>query len=392
MIKFLAILVTASLLSTFAQARNVDFSIHNSYISTRAMGMGGAFAAVVDDQSAIFYNPAALARRTDGNMHFFLRGALDNKYAKLSSELDDAQKETDKEQAIADVLTENYGNDYYSRIPTIGASWVRPNWGIAFVPVDLTVDLSLHQQIGPAIALNAYLDTTLAYAYARNVKWGQSGTLSVGGAFKLTNRVEASESVGIAQLAGGGEVFDKDSAHEGLFADIDLGTLWTPKIPDAGWRSWLHFAEPTFAVTVRNLIDSGPVANLGTIGKDSGDASKMQRRLDLGSKWKLPSFWVFEPKFAWDIRDILHENWSFKKGNHVGFEMYWKMFNWWKGYWSVGMNQWAFDPKDFGNWTLGFGARFAWFQLDLATWQEDVGTASIDIRSRRYMLELSLDF
>lgn len=49
----------------------LDFSIHQPYISTRAMGMGNAFTAVADDHSAMFYNPAALARRENGNLHFF---------------------------------------------------------------------------------------------------------------------------------------------------------------------------------------------------------------------------------------------------------------------------------------------------------------------------------
>ena len=56
------------------------------------------------------------------------------------------------------------------------------------------------------------------------------------------------------------------------------------------------------------------------------------------------------------------------------------------------MNQWFFDFSKTENWTLGFGARFAWFQIDVSTWQEDMGTKDIDIKNRRYMVELSLDF
>ena len=376
--------------SVFAQ--NVDFSIHESYISTRAKGMGGAFAAVADDYNSMFYNPAALARVKEGNLHMFLRGAIDSKYPDFLKDLDTASNAVDEEQAIADLLTENYGNNYYSRIPTIGAMWVRPNWGIAILPADLTIDLGIHQQIGPAISVNAYLDTTLAYSYARNVKWGQKGELSVGATAKLINRVQASESVGIAQLASDQEIFDQDSANEGLFGDVDLGFLYTPKINDKSFFSFLKYSKPSFAFVTRNMLDMDPVSNLGLIAEDSNDAYKMQRRIDLGSKWKLPDFWVFDPKFAWDIRNILHENWTFQKGNHVGFELGWKMYSWWRGYWSVGLHQWAFDFGDLENWTFGFGAELGWFQIDLATWQEDVGTDSIDIRGRRYMVELSLDF
>ncbi|MCB0384245.1 MAG: hypothetical protein KDD43_02535, partial [Bdellovibrionales bacterium] len=76
LVSFLLIMVAHESLAAPA----LDFSIHQPYISTRAMGMGNAFTAVADDHSAMFYNPAALARREDGNLHFFLRGALDSEF------------------------------------------------------------------------------------------------------------------------------------------------------------------------------------------------------------------------------------------------------------------------------------------------------------------------
>ena len=80
----------------------------------------------------------------------------------------------------------------------------------------------------------------------------------------------------------------------------------------------------------------------------------------------------------------MHDSWSLRKGMHAGFELYWKMFNWWKGHWAVGVNQMY--------WTAGFGARMAFFQLDVATFGEEVGTDSAPKESRRFMLEMSLDF
>ena len=42
--------------------------------------------------------------------------------------------------------------------------------------------------------------------------------------------------------------------------------------------------------------------------------------------------------------------------------------------------------------TAGFGAKLGIFQLDLATWGEEAGTSSNPVESRRYMLEMSIDF
>ncbi|MBK8203835.1 MAG: hypothetical protein IPK68_16465 [Bdellovibrionales bacterium] len=123
----------------------LDFSIHQPHISTRAMGMGNAFTAVADDHSAMFYNPAGLARREDGNLHFFLRGAIDPGFLKLGDEISKTDKQgTEAEQVnnMMNLLESHYGDHFYSRIPTLGASWVRPRWGLAFIPADLSLDLS----------------------------------------------------------------------------------------------------------------------------------------------------------------------------------------------------------------------------------------------------------
>lgn len=365
-------------------AKSLDFSMHQDYISARAMSMGGAFSAVVDDHSALFYNPAALARRKDGRVRMFLGAGLDTGYQDLVSDIDTASKQANAEVAIGNVIQKNYGNQYYSRLPTLGGIWVRPNWGIAILPADLTLDLGLHQQVGPAISLNAYLDTTFAYGYARNVKWGQKGELSVGATAKMIHRVNASQTVSAGQLAGDSTIFDSSSADEGLFVDADLGLLYTPEIPQKGFLSFLKLAQPSFSLVIRNALDMGAVSNLHLMNEDSKTPDKLQRRIDVGSKFTLPKWWVFDTKFAFDIRDMTHTNWTLKKGMHAGFEMYWTVFRWWKGSWNLGYNQ--------GYFTAGLGANLGIFQIDFATWGEEVGAADYPIESRRLMVELSLDF
>lgn len=70
------VLLLGAFLSMPARA-DVDFDyLHGSDlgmgIGARAMSMGGAFTAVADDASAIFWNPAGLAQLTDNQ--FFLSG------------------------------------------------------------------------------------------------------------------------------------------------------------------------------------------------------------------------------------------------------------------------------------------------------------------------------
>ena len=66
------VFLTGAVLVTTARAE-VDFDyLHGSDlgmgIGARAMSMGGAFTAVADDASAVFWNPAGLAQLTDNQL------------------------------------------------------------------------------------------------------------------------------------------------------------------------------------------------------------------------------------------------------------------------------------------------------------------------------------
>jgi hypothetical protein len=366
--------------------KSLDFTIHEEYTSTRAMGMGNAFTAVADDFSALFYNPAALANRTDGQLRMFIRAGADSSSLKLFSEIKTVKSEpsADQTQGYSDLITSHYGDHFYYRIPTIGAVWVRPGWGIAFIPADLSLDIDDHRQVGPMLNLNMYIDSTLAVGYAKKLDWfGKDHVLSWGMTAKAVHRVYVGQELSAGELANGQSVLSTSDADEGLTGDVDMGTYWTPPVP-TGTFSFLKYMKPSFALVGRNLLDYGFKTDMHLISKDSGEPPPLIRRFDIGSKWDLPKWWVFDPHFSMDERDIGHPNWSFRKGSHVGMELYWKMYNWWKGHWAVGLNQ--------GYWTAGFGARMAWFQLDLATFGEEVGADSEPKEDRRYLLELALDF
>jgi hypothetical protein len=379
----LLFLTLVPVLSNAQQVKSLDFTIHQEYTSTRALGMGNAFTAVADDHSAMFYNPATLAWRKDGQLRMFVRGGTTPESIDLFDEIDEAGKiedENAKTQAYTDLVVGHYGDHFYYRVPTIGGVWVRPGWGIALIPADLSLDASVHRQVGPMINVNMYLDTTLAFAYAKKLKWfNKRHQLSWGTTVKSIHRIHVGEAVSVAQLSAGDDIMDTSHANEGLTGDLDLGMWWKPPAPGI-----MRFFEPSFAFVGRNLVDYGFKQNFHFIDENSGEPPKLQRRFDLGSKFDLPDFWVFDPHISMDIKDIGHENWTPKKGFHAGAELYWKMFNWWKGHWAVGINQMY--------WTAGIGARLAWFQIDACSFGEEVGTESAPKESRRYMLEMALDF
>lgn len=382
--KCLALIILAT--SFYTSANVLDFSIHQEYASPRALAMGNAFSAVADDYNAIFYNPAALTERKTGDMRLFLRGAVSSDWDGLMNDIDGAGSDI---TSINNVIAKQYGNHFIARFPTMGFAWVRQNWGIAFIPMDFALDVSVNQSLGPKLGVNMYADSTFAYSYARKLKpkWLAKGhKLSVGLTGKAIHRIHFQDAVDAAALANNSDVFDFKRAGEGLTFDVDISAQYTPQFAKGGFLSFMRFAKPTFTAMVRNLLDMGYPVQLKLVSDldEPAKPPKLQRRFDFGSKFELPRFWVFTPKVAFDIRDIGHSNWNFKKGLHAGAELYWTMFKWWKGSWSVGINQ--------GYFTAGLGAKLGVFQFDFATWGEEVGTSDVPSENRRYMLEMALDF
>ncbi|MCB0349913.1 MAG: hypothetical protein KDD38_01945 [Bdellovibrionales bacterium] len=372
-----ALLLSLLFLSIQAFAgRAPDYTIHQEYTSTRALGMGNAFIAVADDHSGMFYNPASLALRKDTQFRLFLRAGLDADVMEFS---DDIDKAGDDPADMNAVLEKHYGEHMYFRAPTLGGVLVRPKWGLAILPVDFSVDLALHRSLMASVFVNAYLDTTVAFARAGTfkTKWLKN-KVAYGWNAKVIHRAFYSDVLQSAQLATGEDLVNIDRSAEGATLDADIGFLYESKRGEGKWY------QPTVGVVIRNALDYGFPINFGVFNEDPKEPPKLERRLDIGTKFDLPSFWVFDPKLAIDVKDIGHHNWTPMKGFHAGAEMYWKMARWWKGHWSAGINQ--------GYLSAGFGARLGIFQIDAATWGEEVGTSDAPTESRRYIIETSLDF
>lgn len=357
-----------------------DFTIHQPGMSIRAMGMGGAFTAAVDDYSAIFYNPAYLARLEEGNTNLsLLHAGIDEKFPKFFGDIGDVSSSNDVSQ-ITSFLEKNYGNHYSARVGFLNAYMARPGWAMAVIPVDLALEMRVAQSVGPQVQVVARQDTTIAYARAWNGKL-ESGKLSFGVTGKAVYRGYFNRSINAVELAFDDNILRPQDAREGMTFDADLGMLYTP---DVSSHPVFSKAAPTFGLTVRNVLDYGFKTNLHLLDPNSGEPDRLQRRIDVGSAFDLPDWWIWRSRFAFDVRDILHENWTFSKGIHMGAEFLWKVKSWFQGGWRFGINQ--------GYFTAGFSGDFAMFRLDLVTYAQEVGTSDSPKASRVYMTKMSLDF
>lgn len=360
-----------------------DYTIYQPYVSARALGMGNAFTAVADDYTALFYNPAGLARFEEGQINLAIGAMADSKVKPLVDDIGAASGSSDADniQQMVNLLESNYGNHYSARLTALNAVWVRPRWGFGIIPVDLSVELSIHQAAMASLNVVATQDTTIAYGRGWDVNWFSGHRISLGVTGKAVYRGYYNKAILASDLALDSNILKASDAAEGATFDFDFGSLWTPKISQS---SWWRFLRPTFGFTVRNVVDYGFTTNSHFIHENSGEPPKLGRRFDVGSLFELPDWWIFKTRLAADLRDMGHENWTFKKGSHLGAEFLWKIRSWWQGGWRVGVNQ--------GYFTAGFTGKFGIFMLDLATYGEEVGTSESPKASRRYTLKASLDW
>ena len=171
--------------------------------------------------------------------------------------------------------------------------------------------MSIHQSAGASLNVNGYNDSTLALSYGHELDWAKGHEISWGMTLKAVYRDYVGEDIQAADLVQGTQIFDPSLADEGLTFDADLGTMWSPPVPEHGFFSFLQYMKPTFALVGRNLIDYGFKTNFHLINKNSGDSPPLGRRVDFGTKWALPHWWVFDSKLAIDERDMGDPNFTF---------------------------------------------------------------------------------
>lgn len=394
---FRGLLLLSGLLSvvsaqkSFAADTSVSTTIHHQYQSPRALGMGDAFTAVADDYTAIFYNPAGLARREDGQINLSISaegtpGAVDfyNEYKDIE---ESSLSDSDKTTKYLEMIQNHYGDVYSVRVTPVEAVWVRPKWGVALIPMDLSVETAMHQQLGPTMNTTVYADTTLAVSYAGDLNWFDYGRFSVGITGKFVNRGFFSKGINAVDLAASSQIVQREDLLEGYTVDADIGMLWTPELPDEGFWSLLRAARPTFGLTVHNVAETGFGQSLKLINKDvkqDGTPEKLYRVVDVGTKWEYPAAWIFGGRGVLDVRDLNHPDFSWKKGIHAGLEFDWTVKSWWKGHYRGGISE--------GYWTAGISAELGIFNLDLVSYANDVGTKNTPVESRVYGTRMSLDF
>lgn len=369
--------------STAMAQETLNYGIHQHYIAPRAMGMGNTFSGI-DDYNVLFYNPAGLAHLEEGRMNIGIGGGVSKDFIEFGKDISDLadidENDPTKNQQISDYLMSKYGETYAARLPRMNFIYTRPKWGIAFIPVDLSVSMIPHQLAGPAVDVTAYQDSTLAFGWAKRssnkkFSWGFLG--------KAIYRGNMDRSLLAVDLMNDGDIIRDEDFKEGMTVDADVGVMWSPFLDKK--KGFFRKLKPTFSAVVRNIADYGFTSNFNIFNENSKvEPEKLQRRIDIGSRWDFPTWSVFEPRLMIDVRDILHDYWSIEKGLHLGAEIKYKVGKGLHGSLQGGMNQM--------HWTAGVGIQTYVLKLELTSYAEEFGTKDSEKSSRLYLAQVNFNF
>jgi hypothetical protein len=349
--------------------------LHQPRISARVMGMGGAFTALADDYNALYYNPGALARIEKSEFNFQIDAGLTPTVVNFYNNISAAGSNV---SSMTQLLQNNYGQHYSARAG-VGATYVKPGFGIGIQPVDLTAEMDINANAGAAVGLEAWQDSLIQFGLAWNAF---KKSLSFGIAPKVVYRAFIEKEVLALDLATNNSLLKASDASEGITFDADIGVIYTLPVPE----KW--FAKPTVAVVVRNVVDEGFNTNLHLYNANSSSITNpdgyMGRRLDIGTRFELPEFWAFKPRVMADARDLGSRYASVSKVLHFGAELPWKVTESILGAYRVGLSE--------GYLTAGLSFYLSVFEFDIATYSEEIGTAQAPNQSRRYLAQFSFDF
>ncbi len=353
------ILATAASVA-FAPAANAG-EFFEFYTGVRQLGMGGAYTAVVNDETSILTNPAGLGKIRESTATFVdpeISGSFnDTKIAKL-----DNFSSVIGTQGLLDALNQSRGTHWNAKAQFF-PSIVTTNFGAglhAKFETNAEVDST-----GTTMRLDYTNDYAAALGYCFRFF---GGILKIGTSGRLIDRTEVHKDI----LANSTNLELKTLASSGLGLGADVGMILTAPI------EYL----PALSVVVRDVgrtsyeLSSGVLTQTSTRPRDTPQTVDAGIALFpiLGNGTRLT--------LTADYHDALGANIDpdTMKRVHAGLEFNFHDFFFLRG----GMNQ--------RYWTGGIELASENFQLQAASYGEDIGPIGTPREDRRWVTKFSFRF
>lgn len=340
-------------------SKGLTAELYEFYTGVRALGMGGAAVAVVNDETALVSNPAALGKLRNS----FLTLIDPEVHATGNiSELSRGRQTSEFQtpQGLLNILKQNPGKHFHSKVQVF-PSFVVPNFGIGLLG---------KYEYNASVTSNGAtynFDYTNDYALVMGFNFRiWDGRIKLGFNGRAVNRVEARSSLdpNSTALDLGGLV------TEGLGVGSDVGLIFT--MP---W-AWL----PTLSAVARDVGHTKYDLSSGLIFKPANRPQLTNQSVDVGfSLSPIIGQKGFRAQITGEYRGVTSYSTEtdHARRTHVGIEFNLGDVFFIRG----GMNQ--------RYWTAGFEFSMAKFQFQLATYGEEIGTATATKEDRRYVGKFS---
>ena len=339
--------------SSIAEAGESFETHHNA----RRYGMGGAYISVVEDEDALFFNPAAIARNT--GIYWTI--------ADLGVGASDISESIDAFSDLSDDSTfESALNDLYGEPLWLGAtgktSVMLPFFAFAYF-YDVDVSFMANNPVAPTLEGNYITDT----GFALGSGWSIAKIFEMGFAAKYITRTGNRETFGagtIANIVSGTDstdaIFDSFDAS-GVGYALDFGANLTIPTP----------VRPTFSFVWKNMGNTKFRAD-----DDELTPPRIDQEMTIGGSLfiSLPLVHIVP---ALEFRHLESSELDLGQKLHLGLELGLPLVDvragLYQGYLSYGAG-------------LGLGLA----RIDFASWGAEIGGYPGQIESRRYMLQLSI--
>lgn len=328
--------------------------------SLRALGMGNAFVAAVNDESSLYYNPAGLASVKRSMFEILSTNVTINQNL-----IDLSQKSSDETTAA---VGEVVGQKLFFNAGVGLMSFTAPYWGWSLFG-GATFDATVHNPVVPYFETNAYAQYGALGGFAWTM-WDQS--VDVGVSFKLVERQGIGKTLHIAE-------FTSDDFTDDLQDEFVSKSQVAPDVGVTYHLDRFYNAYMKFSAVMRNIG-----------GMDFGSTGEFPTSIDLGMASE-SEFMGIDVLAAMDLVDVTYattEKKSMQRNLNMGVEL---------GFWPLANNH-HFLALRFGrkgpytSTGLSFNPPILPVMIDFAQWSEEVGAVAGALEDKRTSAQISFNF
>lgn len=296
---FLSALLFCAFSSLFFQ-ESLALEAIKEKTSTKALGMGNAYSAIVEDADAFFYNPSQISnfKKIKWNIVHLNLGSSTSFFSSFNTVLDSESLES--QEKFSDLINSFYSNSFEGHAQ--GRISLEMPYFMFLFSIDGVAHFIPMDPPFPILDTHMYIDRT----YGIGVGFPLSPTIDIGGVFKQVQRDGITEKLGPERLISlDFETIEEEVRKTGSAYLFDLAASFNPDV----------YPSPTFSLIWKNPLNT----KFKSKNEKTLPPSNYGSQLIAGAGAKF-NFRLFNIKPALDIKHILNTDLQWTKKIHLGVQ------------------------------------------------------------------------